>query len=79
MNVEGDINWIKQELNNVRDPHLIEVFKNMLKYRKKVADIDWWDEISNEEKSEIEEGIKQANAGELTSNAEMKKRNNKWL
>ncbi len=79
MNVEGDIDWIQKELQNVRDPHLIQVFKNMLKYRKKVADIDWWDEISNEEKSEIEEGIKQANAGELTSNAEMKKRNNKWL
>ena len=34
MDLQADINWIKNELNNVRDPHLIEAFKNLLTYRK---------------------------------------------
>ena len=34
MNLQADINWIREELVNVKDPNLVEAFKNMLKYRK---------------------------------------------
>jgi hypothetical protein len=34
MDIQADINWIRAELMNVRDPHLIEAFKQLLTYRK---------------------------------------------
>ena len=37
MDLKAELKWIHQELDNVKDPTLIEVFKNMLKYRKKVS------------------------------------------
>ena len=38
MDVQAEINWIISELHHVKDPHLIEAFKNMLKYRNKQND-----------------------------------------
>ncbi len=32
MNLQTDINWIKAEISNVREPHLIEAIKQMLAY-----------------------------------------------
>jgi hypothetical protein len=40
---------------------------------------DWWDEISADEKAEIEEGIAQANRGETKPHAEVRKKYEKWL
>ena len=37
MDLEADLKWIHQELDNVKDPTFIEAIKNMLKYRKKVS------------------------------------------
>ena len=34
MDVQADINWIIAELRDVKDPHLIEAFKQLLQYRK---------------------------------------------
>ena len=34
MDIQADINWIRAELMKVRDPHLIEAFKQLLTYRK---------------------------------------------
>ena len=47
MNIQADLNWIQKELKEVKDPTLIEVFKNLLKYRKKVKDA-----LSKEQKQE---------------------------
>jgi len=33
--------------------------------------IDWWDTISEDEKADIEEGIRQADAGQLTPSNEV--------
>jgi hypothetical protein len=38
---------------------------------KKTQDKDWWDELSLEEKSEIREGLAQADRGELVSHNEV--------
>ncbi|MEW7281081.1 hypothetical protein ABW636_21000 [Aquimarina sp. 2201CG1-2-11] len=35
MDVKADIKWIQNQLNDVKDPMLIEAFKSMLKYRNK--------------------------------------------
>jgi len=36
--------------------------------------VDWWDELSEENKASIERGIKQADEGKLISNEDAKKR-----
>lgn len=79
MSLETDIKWIKSELDTVKDPELIIAFKNLLKYRRKQEDNDWWDQLDVEEKKEIETGIRQANKGELTSHEEIKKMYQHWL
>lgn len=33
MDLQGDINWIKTEIDKVRDPQLINAFKSLLNYR----------------------------------------------
>ena len=40
---------------------------------------DWWDEISDEEKAEIKEGIAQADSGETISHEEVMAKYKKWL
>lgn len=35
MDLQADIKWIQEELSKVRDPDLIEVFKHLLRFRKK--------------------------------------------
>jgi hypothetical protein len=34
MDIEADKVWVLSELKSVRDPHLIEAFKQLLIYRK---------------------------------------------
>jgi len=45
---------------------------------KQANDADWWETISKEERSEIEEGIAQADRGELTPHADVMAKYNKW-
>lgn len=47
---------------------------------KEKKEVDWWDEISAEERAEIEEGLVQADKGELVPHKEvMLKYYKKWL
>ena len=79
MSLQVDIKWIQSELSQVTDPELISAFKSLLTYRKRQVTRDWWDEISEDERAEINEGIRQADNGEVISNEEVKKSYNKWL
>lgn len=45
---------------------------------KKEQEKDWWDQISAEEKSEIEEGLAQANRGEVVTHKEVMAKYKKW-
>ena len=36
MDIQGDLRWIQQELQNVEDPDIIAMIKNILAYRKKI-------------------------------------------
>ena len=40
---------------------------------------DWWDQITVEEKAEIEEGLLQADQGEVKSHSEIRMKYEKWL
>ena len=43
------------------------------------AQKDWWDDVSDEAKASIERGLKDADAGRVTSNKEVMKKYKKWL
>ncbi len=45
---------------------------------KKEQEKDWWDELSTEERAEIEEGLAQADRGELVPHKEVMARYKKW-
>jgi hypothetical protein len=45
---------------------------------KKEQEKDWWDQLSTEEKSEIEEGLAQADRGEVVPHKEVMAKYKKW-
>ena len=46
---------------------------------KKSKEVDWWDEISAEEKVDIDEGLAQADRGEVVPHKEVMAKYDKWL
>lgn len=66
----GLIQWLAQ----LTDENMIAKIKAL---RNEKA--DWWDEISPEERAEIEEGLLQADKGEVIPHAEIRKKYKKWL
>lgn len=55
-----------------------KTFKELITLKKK-KEVDWWDEISAEERAEIEEGLAQADKGELIPYEEVMAKYKKWL
>lgn len=64
------IEWLAR-LNN------ISTLKRFIALKKE-QEKDWWDEISIEEKKEIEEGISQADKGEVVPHKEVMAKYKKW-
>ena len=75
MDIQADLKWILKELKEVKDPTLIEVFKNMLKYRKKVSSERIGIEQYNQE---IDSSIAQIEKGETFTHKEMGDRIKQW-
>ncbi len=78
MDIQADIKWIMAELRQVKDPQLIEVFKNLLRYRKSNEGADWWELISDDERTEIEKGLIQIKNDEVIPHDEVMKDPRKW-
>lgn len=57
-------------LKNLEDLEIIKVLKK---------DDDWWNTISDEEKSAIEKGLQDAENGNIKPHSEAKKLYEKWL
>lgn len=76
MDTQTDINWIKSELDKVKDPFLVEAFKNMLLFRntKMQASIS-----VTELQSRTEESIKAVESGQTITLDEFKSSNKQWL
>ncbi len=73
MVLKQEIEKLKTELDQVEDVHLIQVIKNLLEYaRQHPQQTDWWNLISDEEKAAINEGIKQADNGEVKGYSEVR-------
>lgn len=77
MNIQAELNWIHKELDEVKDPNLLEAIKNILKYRKKVIQSE--QRISVEQyNKEIDESIAQIEKGEFYTHQEVKERMKQW-
>jgi predicted transcriptional regulator len=46
---------------------------------KKEKELDWWDKISAEEKVEIDEGLTQADNGDVVLHNQVMEKHKKWL
>jgi predicted transcriptional regulator len=74
MDIQAEkLNLIKW-LADINEPAIIKRFIAL----KKRQQTDWWDQISIEEKAEIEEGLAQAVQGELLSHEEVISKYQKW-
>ena len=75
MNIQADLKWIHQELDNVKDETLLEAIKNILKYRKKVSS----ERISIEQyNKEIDEAIEDIEKGNFYTQEEARKIASQW-
>jgi hypothetical protein len=75
MGVEADINWIKRELDFVKDPLLIETFKNLLNYRRKYAAFD---DPQLDLDRMIEEGEDDIQKGDFLNTDELRSKVSSW-
>lgn len=75
MGVETDINWIKTELDQVRDPLLIETFKNLLNYRRKHSSTDQGQQILDQM---IDEGENDIKNGDILTSEELRSEVSSW-
>ena len=73
-----DIEATKLELMHL----LLQTQKETLlaKIKKVFEDeqVDWWDDMDEEERKEVETGLAQADKGELKSHSKVMKRFDKW-
>jgi predicted transcriptional regulator len=74
MDIQAEkLNLIKW-LTDVNEPAIIKRFIAL----KQKQQIDWWDEISIEEKTEIEEGLAQADNGEVVPHETVMAKYQQW-
>lgn len=73
MDIKQEIEKLKTELDQVEDARLIQAIRHLLDYAKQhPQQTDWWNQISDEEKAAINEGIEQADNGELKDYSEVR-------
>ncbi|WP_433765228.1 hypothetical protein [Flavobacterium ginsenosidimutans] len=74
MNLEARKYQFIQELVKVEDERVLEKLELVLKANQN----DWFDELSELEKAEIQIGLDQAEKGEVVSHEDVMKRFSKW-
>ncbi|MBZ9787727.1 hypothetical protein LB456_09680 [Psychroflexus sp. CAK57W] len=76
MDLQADIKWITEEIQTLKDPELVEAFKQMLRFRNKVSS----ERISIEQyNKEIEASIAQIDKGETYTHKEVGEHIKKWI
>ena len=76
MNIEREKLKLIEWIANLKDDSIIERIK-ILKENQLVR--DWWDEISEEEKTAIEKGLEDIKAGRVIPQKDVRKEYAKWL
>ncbi|WP_264552436.1 hypothetical protein [Flavobacterium sp. N2038] len=74
MNLEARKYQFIQELVKVEDERVLEKLELVLKANQN----DWFDDLSESEKAEIQIGLDQAEKGEVVSHEDVMKRFSKW-
>ena len=65
-------------IDKISDSNILNALKILLS--EKIHDqVDWWDTISDEERAEIEQGLAEAERGEVIPHEEVMKKYKKWL
>ncbi|MDP3645157.1 MAG: hypothetical protein Q8S54_18475 [Bacteroidota bacterium] len=65
-------------IDKITDSNILNAVKTLLS-EKTVTQTDWWDTISEEERVEIEQGLAEANRGEVIPHEEVMEKYKKWL
>ena len=76
MNLEKEKLEIIKWVRTIKDDSSIERLKMLKDNPRKV---DWWDEITNEEKAAIDKGLADIKAGRVKPHKEARKLYEKWL
>ena len=74
MDIQAEKYSLIEYIMGIKEASTITKFKALIKTSEK----DWWDELSSAEKTEIQEGIRQADNGELISHEEVMANPRKW-
>jgi len=74
MDIQAEKLHLIKWLADINEPSVIKRFLDL----KKAEETDWWDTLSADEKADIEEGLKQADAGELIPHDEVMSKYDKW-
>lgn len=72
MNLDADITWIQNEIAKIKDPDLIRVFKNLLRYSEKKAADDSLDLL-------LERSLNDLKDRKTKPHHEVKGKYKKWL
>ncbi len=78
MDLQKDINWIKAELNNVTEPHLIEAIKQMLAYRNSKSTSSFFSTSKIDLKERAEASLKSIEKGNTRSLSSFIKDVERW-
>ncbi len=77
-----DVIELRADLHNmidkITDSNILKAVKTLLS-GKTAKQADWWDTISDEERVEIEQGIAEADRGEVIPHEEVMAKYKKWL
>ena len=77
-----DVIELRADLHNmidkISDSNILNAVRTLLS-GKAVKKVDWWDTISDEERAEIEQGLAEADRGELIPHEEVMAKYKKWL
>lgn len=77
-----DVIALRSDLHNmidkITDSNILYAVKTLLS-EKTTTQTDWWDVISDEERSEIKEGLAETERGEIISHEEVMAKYKKWL
>ena len=74
MDIQAEKLTLIKWLTDVEEPSVIKQFIAL----KKEQESDWWDEIDDDEKAEIEEGLAEADRGDVLSHEEVMAKYDKW-
>jgi predicted transcriptional regulator len=74
MDIQAEKLTLIKWLTDVEEPSVIKQFIAL----KNEQESDWWDEIDDDEKAEIEEGLAEADKGDVLSHEEVMAKYDKW-